>query len=74
MKSCELTQNLSEPCILQGMYGLVLMGAIKDRLDELAQPQALRFYGQLWKDRFEAMLSHSFAASFIVELMGSNLR
>ena len=56
------------------MYGLVLMGAIKDRLDELAQPQALRFYGQLWQERFEAMHSHSFAASFIVELMGSNLR
>lgn len=56
------------------MYGLVLMGAIKDRLDELAQPQALRFYGQLWKDRFEAMVSHSFAASFVVELVGSDLR
>lgn len=50
------------------------MGANKDGLDELAEAEALRHYSQLWEDRFEAMHSHSFAASFFVELMGSNLR
>ncbi len=59
---------------LQGLYGLVLVGEFKDHLDELAQPEALRYYGQLWEDRLKAMHSHSFAASFILELMGSNLR
>ena len=29
-------------------------------------------YGHLWEDRFEAVHSCSFAASFILELMGSN--
>lgn len=47
---------------------------LKHRLDEQAQPEALRYYGQLWEHPFEAMHNHSFAASFILELMGSNLR
>ena len=37
---------------LQGSYGLVLVGESKDQLDELAQPEALRYYDQLWENRF----------------------
>ena len=52
----------------------MLVGEFKDHLDELAQPEALRYYDQLWEYRFQSMHSHSFAASFILELMGSHLR
>ena len=52
----------------------MLVGEFKDHLDELAQPEALRYYDQLWENRFESMHSHSFAASFILELMGSHMR
>ena len=59
---------------LQGSYGLVLVSELKDHLDELAQPEALRYYDQLLESRFESMHCHSFAASFILELMGSHMR
>ena len=57
-----------------GPYGLCWLVSLKDHLDELAQPEGLRFYDQLWGNRFESMHSQSFAASFILELMGSHLR
>lgn len=60
--------------VVQGPYGLVLVGEFKDRLDESAQPEALRYYGQLWDHRFQSMHNQSFAASFIVELMGCHMR
>ena len=50
------------------------LGEFKDHLDELAQPEGLRFYDQLWGNHFESMHSQSFAASFILELMGSHVR
>ena len=57
-----------------GFLWSCVMGEFKDHLDELAQPKALRYYDQLWENRFEAMHRHSFAASFILELMGSHMR
>ena len=41
-KLWELCCSLS---VLQGLYGLVMVGELKDHLDELAQPEALRYYG-----------------------------
>lgn len=67
------TNNSTTDTSLAGSFGLVLVGKFKDHLDELAQPEALRYYDQLWENRFQPMHSHSFAASFILELMGSHL-
>ena len=41
---------------LQVSYGLVLVDEFKDHLDEIAQPEALRYYDQLWENCFEAIL------------------
>ena len=71
---CKLCKLLCYFSALQGSYGLVLVGEFKDHLDELAQPEALRYYDQLWGNRFESMHSQSFAASFILELVGSHTR
>ena len=59
---------------LQGSYGLVLVGELKDQLDELAQPEALKYFDQLWGNCFESMHSQWFAASFILELLGPHMR
>lgn len=50
----------------------VLVGKFAHLLNELAE--ALRYCGQLWEECFEAMHSHLFAASCILELMRFNLR
>ena len=57
----------------------MLVGEFKEHLDELAQPEALRHYDELWENCFESISRkklhcHSFAASFILEMMGSHMR
>ncbi|KAA6428202.1 MAG: hypothetical protein FRX49_01798 [Trebouxia sp. A1-2] len=49
------------------------IAALKIGLDDKAQPEALRYYEQLWEETWPAVLQQSFAASFVIEMMGAGL-
>ena len=40
----------------------------------MAQPLALRYYEQLWEEMWPQVLNQSFAATFVIEMMGAGLR
>lgn len=39
----------------------------------MAQPIALRYHEQLWEDVWPQVLNQSFAATFVIEMMGAGL-
>ena len=43
-------------------------------MDDKAQPEALRYHEQLWEETWPAVLNESFAATFVIEMMGAGLR
>ncbi len=59
---------------LQAPHGLVLIAELKIGLDDKAQPAALRYYEQLWEETWPVVLDQSFAATFVIEMMGAGLR
>ena len=58
----------------QAPHGLVCIAQFKVGLDDTAQPEALRYHEQLWEEIWPAVLNESFAATFVVEMMGAGLR
>lgn len=59
---------------LQAPYGLVLIAEFKIGLDDEAQPEALWYYEQLWEETWPHKLNQSFAATFVVVMMGAGVR
>ena len=59
---------------LQAAHGLVLIAEFKIGLDDKAQPEALRYHEQLWEETWPDILNQSFAATFVIEMMGAGLR
>ena len=59
---------------LQAPYGLAFLAEFKIGLDDKAQPQALRYFEQLWEETWPEVLNQSFAATFVIEMMGAGLR
>jgi len=53
---------------------LAFLAEFKLGLDDKAQPQALRYFEQLWEETWPEVLNQSFAATFIIEMMGAGLR
>jgi len=53
---------------------LPLVAGFKIGLDDMAQPIALRYYEQLWEEMWPQVLNQSFAATFVIEMMGAGLR
>ncbi len=51
-----------------------LIAGFKIGLDDMAQPVALRYYEQLWEEMWPQVLNQSFAATFVIEMMGAGLR
>ena len=58
---------------LQAPHGVAFVAELKV-LDDRAQPEALRYYEQLWEEHFPEVLNQTFAAIFVVEMMGAGLR
>ncbi|KAL0019684.1 hypothetical protein WJX79_007069 [Trebouxia sp. C0005] len=59
---------------LAAPHGLVCIAEFKIGLDDKAQPEALRCHEQLWEETWPAVLNESFAATFVIEMMGAGLR
>ena len=59
---------------LQGPHGLVFIAEFKIGLNEKAQPEALRYHEHLWEENYPESLNQSFAATFVIEMMGAGLR
>ena len=53
---------------------MAFVAEFKICLDDKAQPEALRYYQQLWKEHFPEVVDKTFAATFVIEMMGAGLR
>ncbi len=59
---------------MQAPHGLPFIAGCKIGLDDRAQPEALRYFEQLWEEMWPQVLNQSFAATFVIEMMGAGLR
>lgn len=59
---------------MQAPHGLVCIAEFKIGLEDKAQPEALRYHEQLWEETWPGVLNESFAATFVIEMMGAGLR
>ncbi|KAL0049273.1 hypothetical protein WJX82_010161 [Trebouxia sp. C0006] len=67
-------RNSTPDLALLAPHGLAFLAEFKLGLDDKAQPQALRYFEQLWEETWPKVLNQSFAATFIIEMMGAGLR